>query len=121
MSRASVKASTSPSTPSAPTTCKSPPGRGLLGGRAHNYGLGHIPGNVPTVEGLQRKLEPLSFCPAGGKKRKKKKIAIPHRRRRNIDHKKQQSGGRHAFGRRMLLRRGALCRRGRPDDAGAVS
>src|SRR3954447_25565118 len=61
MSRASVKASTSPSTPSAPTTCKSPPGRGLLGGRAHNYGLGHIPGNVPAVEGLQRKLEPLSF------------------------------------------------------------
>src|SRR3954451_2042976 len=69
MSRASVKASTSPSTPSAPTTCKSPPGRGLPGGRAHNYGLGHIPGNVPTVEGLQRKLEPLSFCPAGAEEK----------------------------------------------------
>ncbi len=24
--------------------------------------FGHIPGNAPTVEGLQRKLEPLSFC-----------------------------------------------------------
>src|SRR3954453_4575545 len=68
MSRASVKASTSPSTPSAPTTCKSPPGRGLLGGRAHNYGLGHIPGNVADVEGLQRKLEPLFFVRSGPRK-----------------------------------------------------
>ncbi len=64
-----MKASTSPSTPSAPTTCNSPPGRGLRGGRAHNYGLGHIPGNVPTVEGLQRKLEPLSFWRAASSQR----------------------------------------------------
>ena len=26
--------------------------------------FGHIPGNAPTVEGLQRKLEPLSFSEA---------------------------------------------------------
>src|SRR5215813_9165277 len=62
MSRASVKASTSPSTPSAPTTCnvssrsRSPPRP------RPQLRFGHIPGNAPTVEGLQRKLEPLSFC-----------------------------------------------------------
>src|SRR6476660_1412256 len=91
MSRPSVKASTSPSTQSAPTTCKSPPGRGLPGGRAHNYGLGHIPGNVPTVEGLQRKLEPLSFCLLLSCATKKA-IAISDCRRRNIDHNEKQTG-----------------------------
>src|SRR4029079_605028 len=29
--------------------------------------FGHIPGNAPTVEGLQRKLEPLSFLSLPGR------------------------------------------------------
>src|ERR1700733_9893822 len=61
MSRPSVKASTSPSTPSAPTTCNSPPGARSPRGSHPQLRFGHIPGNAPTVEGLQRKLEPLSF------------------------------------------------------------
>src|SRR5882757_5689667 len=61
MSRPNVKASTSPSTPSAPTICKVLPGRGLPKRPCPELRFGHIPGNALTVEGLQRKLEPLSF------------------------------------------------------------
>src|SRR4051794_17981031 len=79
MSRPNAKASTSPSTPSAPTTCKCSPGArftehdpekwtsGFPKGSCFYKGprpqlrSGHIPGNARTVEGLQRKLGPLSL------------------------------------------------------------
>ena len=54
-----AKASTSPSTVSAPTTCKF--SRDAITWSRPELRFGHIPGNAPTVEGLQRKLEPLSF------------------------------------------------------------
>jgi ammonia channel protein AmtB len=58
-SRPSAKASTSPSTPSAPTTCEF--SRGAISARSRpQLRFGHIPGNALTVEGLQRKLEPLA-------------------------------------------------------------
>src|SRR3954468_3377166 len=60
MSRPNAKVSISPSTPSAPTTCEFSRGRDLRRSRPE-LRFGHIPGNAPTVEGLQRKLEPLSL------------------------------------------------------------
>jgi len=60
-SRWSAKVSTSPSTPNAPTTCNIlSRGRDLTRSRPE-LRFGHIPGSARTVEGLQRKLEPLSL------------------------------------------------------------
>src|SRR3982074_541399 len=79
MSRPNAKASTSPSTPSAPTICEFSRGRGLkqhdpekwtsgfpkrscfYKGPLPQLRFGHIPGNALTVEGLQRKLGPFSL------------------------------------------------------------
>src|SRR3954454_912527 len=62
MSRPNAKASTSPSTPNAPTTCKGSPGaRFFQEGPRPQLRFGQIPGNALTVEGLQRKLGPLSL------------------------------------------------------------
>ena len=65
-----AKVSTSPITASAPTTCEFSRGAILTGSRPE-LRFGHIPGNAPTVEGLQRKLGPLSFCanPRSGRDR----------------------------------------------------
>ena len=61
----SAKVSTSPITASAPTTCKF--SRGAISSEvAPRTTVGHIPGNALTVEGLQRKLEPLYFWPEIG-------------------------------------------------------
>src|ERR1700729_459065 len=61
MSKPNAKVSTLPTTASAPTTCDPPGARASVSARALQLRFGHIPGNAPTVEGLQRKLEPLSF------------------------------------------------------------
>src|SRR3954447_16577252 len=62
MSRPNAKAATSPRTPSAPTTCKVSPGALFFQeGPPPQLRFGHIPGNALTVEGLQRKLGPLSL------------------------------------------------------------
>src|SRR6478609_2938859 len=115
MSRPNARASTSPSTPSALTTCKSSPGGAISEkGSRPQLRFGHIPGNALTVEGLQRKLEPLSFC--FGHPRKD----LPKLLQAVEDGGNNQRGERHETRRRMLLRQGALRGRGRTDDGGAV-
>src|SRR5438270_8368265 len=92
MSRPNAKASTSPSTPSAPTTCKCSPGARFLEhdpekwtsgfpkgscfykGPRPQLRFGHIPGNALTVEGLQRKLGPLSLWSVGRDQFHRRKI-----------------------------------------------
>ena len=75
-SRPSVKASTSPSTPSALTICEF--SRGAIPQGSHpQLRFGHIPGNALTVEGLQRKLEPLSLLAGRGQIADGSSEAIP--------------------------------------------
>src|SRR6266568_3574822 len=126
MSRPSVKVSTSPSTPSAPTTCNSPPGARSSRGSHPQLRFGHIPGNAPTVEGLQRKLEPLSFlvrlAAAREWTRTSQKKALPKPLAEveigGIRTSHHGKGERHETRRRMLLRSRTLCGRRRADDEG---
>src|ERR1039458_4604287 len=60
MSRANARASTSPSTPNAPTTCEFSRGA-IPRGRAQNYGPGTYPAMHGPSRGLQRKLGPLFY------------------------------------------------------------
>src|ERR1700722_9069738 len=51
MSKVSVRASTSPTTPNAPTTCEFSRGHSLFGGRAQNYGLSTYPAMLRPLRG----------------------------------------------------------------------
>src|ERR1700691_5643284 len=71
MSKARVRASTSPTTPNAPTTCEFSRGHSLFGGRAQNYGLSTYPAMLRPLRGSSASWGPffrdpseLDFVPA---------------------------------------------------------